>query len=76
MNERVYRILIAEDDGDIVEVLKLYLENQGYEVLAAPNGRIAYEIIQKEEVDMDAKTLFIQAYIREHKRFSFRSVKL
>ena len=52
MNERVYRILIAEDDGDIVEVLKLYLENQGYEVLAAPNGRIAYEIIQKEEVDM------------------------
>ncbi len=52
MDERVYRILIAEDDGDIVEVLKLYLENQGYEVLAAPNGRIAYEIMQKEEVDM------------------------
>ena len=30
--------------------------------------------IEKEEVDMDAKTLFIQAYIREHKRFSFRQL--
>ncbi|MBE5827663.1 MAG: segregation/condensation protein A [Butyrivibrio sp.] len=30
--------------------------------------------IEKEEVDMDAKTLFIQAYIREHKRFSFRAL--
>ena len=30
--------------------------------------------IEKEEIDMDAKTLFIKAYIREHKRFSFRSL--
>ncbi len=30
--------------------------------------------IEKEEVDMDAKTLYIRAYIREHKRFSFRQL--
>ncbi len=30
--------------------------------------------IEKEEVDMDAKTLFIRAYLREHKRFSFRQL--
>ncbi len=30
--------------------------------------------IEKEEVDMDAKTLFIKAYIREHTRFSFRQL--
>jgi segregation and condensation protein A len=30
--------------------------------------------IEKEEIDMDAKTLYIRAYIREHKRFSFRSL--
>ena len=30
--------------------------------------------IEKEEVDMDAKTLYIKAYIREHKRFSFRNL--
>ena len=30
--------------------------------------------IEKEEIDMDAKTLFIKAYIREHKKFSFKSL--
>ena len=30
--------------------------------------------IEKEEIDMDAKTLYIRAYIREHKRFSFRQL--
>lgn len=30
--------------------------------------------IEKEEIDMDAKTLYIRAYIREHQRFSFRSL--
>ena len=30
--------------------------------------------IEKEEVDMDAKTLYIRAYIREHSRFSFRQL--
>jgi segregation and condensation protein A len=30
--------------------------------------------IEKEEIDMDLKTQFIKAYIREHKRFSFRQL--
>lgn len=30
--------------------------------------------IEKEEIDMDAKTLYIKAYIREHVRFSFRQL--
>ena len=30
--------------------------------------------IEKEEIDMDEKTLYIKAYIREHKRFSFRQL--
>jgi segregation and condensation protein A len=30
--------------------------------------------IEKEEIDMDAKTLYIRAYIREHQRFSFRQL--
>ncbi len=30
--------------------------------------------IEKEEIDMDAKTLYIRAYIREHSRFSFRQL--
>lgn len=34
-------ILIAEDDKDIVELLRLYLENEGYQVLTAQNGQEA-----------------------------------
>ncbi|SFB69126.1 segregation and condensation protein A [Butyrivibrio sp. YAB3001] len=30
--------------------------------------------IEKEEVDMDAKTLYIREYIREHSHFSFRQL--
>ncbi|MCR5671556.1 MAG: segregation/condensation protein A [Butyrivibrio sp.] len=30
--------------------------------------------IEKEEIDMDAKTLYIKAYVREHSRFSFRQL--
>ena len=41
-----YRILIAEDDKDIIEVLKLYLENEGYEVESATDGAAALRVIQ------------------------------
>lgn len=34
--------------------------------------RSQYGNIEKEEVDMDAKALFVEAYAREHKSFSFR----
>lgn len=34
--------------------------------------RSQYGNIEKEEVDMDAKALYIEAYAREHKSFSFR----
>lgn len=47
-----YRILIAEDDKDIVEVLTLYLTNAGYEVISAENGKEALDVIDKCEVDM------------------------
>ena len=33
-----YKILIAEDEQDIAELLKLYLENEGYCVFCAGNG--------------------------------------
>lgn len=46
------RILIAEDDKDIVELLKLYLENQGYQVFAASNGIEALEHLKENQIDL------------------------
>ncbi|MBR1700776.1 MAG: segregation/condensation protein A [Lachnospiraceae bacterium] len=34
--------------------------------------RSQYGKIEKEEIDMDLKTLYVEAYAREHKSFSFR----
>lgn len=47
-----YKVLIAEDDNDIVDILKLYLENEGYEVLAANDGQEALNIITKNKIDL------------------------
>ena len=54
-----YRVLIAEDDGDIVELLILYLSNAGYDVTAARNGREAVDIIGKGDKDFDMVILDI-----------------
>lgn len=36
--------------------------------------RSRYGNIEKEEIDMEAKTLYVEAYAREHKSFSFRNL--
>ena len=47
-----YKILIADDEEEILEVLELYLENDGYSVIKAENGIKALSIINKEKIDM------------------------
>lgn len=45
------KILIAEDDLHIRQGLNDMLSNEGYEVIAAENGRIALELFQQTAVD-------------------------
>lgn len=47
-----YRILVAEDDESIVDLLKLYLENEGYELYAASDGLQALELLEKYKIDL------------------------
>ena len=47
-----YKILVAEDDKDIAEFIKLYLENEGYEVILAQDGLSAYEETHEEKIDL------------------------
>lgn len=42
------KILVVDDELNIVEVIKSYLENSGYEVFAAYDGKKAIEIFEKE----------------------------
>lgn len=45
-------ILIAEDDQDIVKLLRLYLENEGYDVLTAGDGQEALEIMNHHPINL------------------------
>ncbi|WP_232699719.1 response regulator transcription factor [Brevibacillus daliensis] len=45
-------ILIADDEEEIVELLTLYLEKEGFRVIATENGEEAWQIIQNEAIDL------------------------
>lgn len=44
-----YRILVVDDEDEIRDLLRLYLEKEGYDVLEAGDGERAMELIQREE---------------------------
>ncbi len=46
------RILIADDEPHISRVLRLVLENEGYEVECADNGQIALEMFHRQLPDV------------------------
>ncbi len=46
------RILIADDEKEIVELLKLYLENEGHEITEAYDGLDALEKLQAGTIDL------------------------
>lgn len=45
-------VLIADDDASIRDVVRLYLEDAGYEVLEAENGRQAVDLVASGGVDL------------------------
>jgi len=45
-------ILVTDDDHDIRNMIKIYLQNENYEVLLAKNGMEAIEILEKNPVDL------------------------
>ena len=45
----MYKILICDDEKDIVSALKIYLEAEGYETLTAYNGSEALKTLEENE---------------------------
>jgi len=43
------KILIADDDRNIVELLRLYIEKEGYQTVTASNGREAISAFGREK---------------------------
>ncbi len=47
-----YRILVADDEAQIRDVLRLYLEKEGYEILEAADGLEANRLLKQEKIDL------------------------
>lgn len=48
----MYRILVCDDEKDIVSALKIYLASEGYEVVEAYNGKEALDRITEQEIHL------------------------
>ena len=46
----MYRVLVCDDDVAILESVKIYLENEGYEVITAVNGLEALKLVESNEI--------------------------
>lgn len=47
-----YKILVADDEAEIRDVLRLYLEKDGYEVVEAADGMEALEVCKRANPDL------------------------
>lgn len=74
VNSRTYRILVADDDPPILELLGEYLATRGHDVTLVPDGERALEVLEAEEIDVlvtDLKMpgtdgLSLLKHVREH----------
>lgn len=48
----MYKILVADDEVEIVELLELYLEKEGYEIIKCYDGIEAWNILSNRKVDL------------------------
>ena len=59
------RILVADDDPDLLELLRMDLSYQGYEVLTATNGKDALQTATSQQLDLcllDVMMPYIDGY--------------
>jgi signal transduction histidine kinase len=55
----IRKILVVDDEEDIREALKEYLEELGYEVTVAENGKTAYEALLAKDYDLVLMDMFM-----------------
>ena len=48
----MYRVLICDDQPDIVNALKIYLAPEGYELFEAFNGRQAVDMVREKNIHL------------------------
>ena len=73
----MYRVLICDDQPDIVNALKIYLKPEGYELLTASNGKEALELAgQVDLILMDLMMPVMDGIIATDKIREFSDVPI
>ena len=73
----MYRVLICDDQPDIVNALKIYLKPEGYELLTAQNGKEALELAgQVDLILMDIMMPVMDGIIATDKIREFSNVPI
>lgn len=83
-NKEVKKLLLVDDDPNLVLLVKDYLEYRGYQVITAGNGKEALDILNQELPDMvicDVMMPELDGYhfvkaVRENKAVSFIPIML
>ena len=52
MTMAALKIMVVDDDSNICELLRLYLEKEGYEAVIEENGALALEHFDREQPDL------------------------
>jgi DNA-binding NtrC family response regulator len=52
MRSNNLKVLIVDDEADLLEILGMRFESKGYQVLSATNGIAAFEIVKSNKVDI------------------------
>ena len=47
-----HRVLYIEDEEDTLQLVTILLENNGYEVVGAPNGEIGLQVMKEQKPDV------------------------
>ncbi|MBY9081606.1 response regulator transcription factor [Paenibacillus sp. HN-1] len=45
-------LLLVDDETEIIKLMQIYLENEGYRLLTASNGEEAVQIVRRERIDL------------------------
>ena len=49
---RRYRVLVVEDEALMRSIIMDLMRGEGYEVVEAPSGEVAWQIFEKEKIDL------------------------
>lgn len=50
--ERVWKVLVVDDDKDFIEIVRLSLKNRGYRVICARSGKEGWKKLESDKPDV------------------------